>query len=135
MRRLLTVATVVVTIEAAAAIAVAVLDLASLDESRLGLGVGVAIFLVVYGGAQWIAALLLRQGRWGARGPVVASQFIQLGIAWNLRGVNDEALVVPHLSLWVAGAALLVLGCVLAAPVTRAIVDAEAAEAETSENG
>ncbi len=119
----------VVAVEALALIALAVADLASLTSSRVAIGVGVAVFLIVYGGTQLVAAVLLLRGRWGARGPIIASQLVQLGIAWNLRDVDPDVLVVPRLALLVALAAVVVLVCVLAPPVNRSVMEREAAEA------
>ena len=132
-RRLLIVAAAVVTIEAVVLIGLALADLLSLDSSRVTIGVGVAAFLLVYGGSLLVAMAMMLRGRWGARGPLVASQLVQLGIAWNLRGVDPDTLVVPRLSLLVALAAVVVLVCLLASPVTAAIVAAEEAEADAAE--
>ena len=78
VRRLLLVAAAVVTLEALAVIALAVADLASIDGGRVAVGVGVAVFFLVYGGTQLVAAVLLLRGRYGARGPIVATQLLQL---------------------------------------------------------
>ncbi|GAA1725739.1 hypothetical protein [Aeromicrobium alkaliterrae] len=128
-RRFLTVAALVVALEAFAVIAFAVVELSSLDSGRLGVGVSSAVFFVAYGALQLTAGVLLLRGRTGARGPIVATQLLQLGIAWNLRGADPDTVVVPNLALLVALAAGVVLVCVLAPPVNRSIMEREAAEA------
>ena len=128
VRRLLTVAAAVVTLEGLAVIALAVADLASIDGGRVAIGVGVAIFFLLYGGTQLVASVLLLRGRYGARGPIVATQLLQLLIAWSLRDVDADALAIRYLPLGAGVAALVVLVCVLAPPVNRAIVEREASE-------
>ena len=128
VRRLLLVAAVVVTLEALAVIALAVADLASIDGGRVAVGVGVAVFFLVYGGTQLVAAVLLLRGRYGARGPIVATQLLQLLIAWSLRDVDGDLLAIRHLPLGAGLAALVVLVCVLAPPVNRLIAARESTE-------
>lgn len=128
VRRLLAVAAVVVVLEALAVIALAVADLASIDGGRVAIGVGVAIFFLLYGGTQLVAAVLLLRGRYGARGPIVMTQLLQLLIAWSLRDVDGDVLAIRYLPLGAGLAALVVLVCVLAPPVNRAIVEREATE-------
>ena len=128
VRRLLLVAAVVVTLEALGVIAFAVADLASIDGGRVAVGVGVAVFFLFYGGTQLVAVVLLLRGRYGARGPIVATQLLQLLIAWSLRDVDGDALAIRHLPLGAGLAALVVLVCVLAPPVNRAIAARESTE-------
>ncbi|WP_193607443.1 hypothetical protein [Nocardioides lijunqiniae] len=63
----------------------AVLEVAHVSAERLSLGVTTSVFFAVYGvalvGCAWA---LTRQQSW-ARGPVLLTQLIQLGLAWNLR--------------------------------------------------
>jgi len=70
-------------------------------------------------GQAWAAFLLLKH-RIGARGPLVATQLIQLGLAWNSRDSQVE-----WLSPALAVAALVVLVALLAPSTTRALVAAE----------
>ncbi|MEG9226502.1 hypothetical protein [Aeromicrobium sp. Sec7.5] len=128
VRRLLTVAAAVVTVEALAVIALAVADLGSINGERVAVGVGVAVFFLLYGGTQLVAAVLLLRGRHGARGPIVMTQLLQLLIAWSLRNVDGDVLAVRYLPLGAGLAALVVLVCVLAPPVNRAIVERAASE-------
>lgn len=128
VRRLLTVAAALVTVEALAVIALAVADLGSIDGGRVAIGVGVAIFFLLYGGTQLVAAVLLLRGRYGARGPIVATQLLQLLIAWSLRDVDGDVLAIRYLPFGAGLVALVVLVCVLAPPVNRAIVEREASE-------
>ncbi|MFT4299167.1 MAG: hypothetical protein QM597_06000 [Aeromicrobium sp.] len=132
VRRLLLIAAVLVGVEALAVIGLALADLASLDGGRIAVGVGSALFLLLYGGAQLAAAVLLVRGRAGARGPIVASQLVQLGIAWSLRGVDADALAVSGLPWILAATAVAVLACVLAPAVNRAMLARESAAEATS---
>lgn len=121
----LLVAGLVVTIEAVAVLAFVVADLAGLDAARVGLGIGVAVFLGGYGLGQLLAVVLLLRGRSGARGPLVMTQLIQLGLAWNLRGADTGDLQIPNLGALLAGAAVVALGGLLSPPVNRAFAVAD----------
>lgn len=116
-RTLLLVVLTIVGVEAAALVLLAVLDLADLDGDRIGLGVGAALLLVVYAGAMVWAGLRVLHGHTWGRGFLVLTQLIQVLIAYNAR---DNVWWVPT-SLAVAGVAA--LGCLLAPPVTAALVD------------
>jgi hypothetical protein len=63
----------------------AVLEGAHVSSERMSMGVTTSVFFAVYGvalvGCAWA---LTRQQSW-ARGPVLLTQLIQLGLAWNLR--------------------------------------------------
>ena len=60
------------------------LELADLHSARLTMGVTTAAFFLGAAAAlAWCAWSLWRVRRW-ARGPVVMSQLILLGLAWNL---------------------------------------------------
>lgn len=113
-RTLILVAGAVVTVEALLYVVLALLDLRDIASDRLGSGIGVAAILVGYGVAQIVAIRLLLQGHAVARSPLVVTQILQVLVATNLR--DDPALAVA-----VAIPAVIVLGCVLAPPVTRAL--------------
>lgn len=119
------VAGLVVTVEALALLALVVADLAGLDAARIAIGVGVAVFLGAYGLGQLLAVILLLRGRSGARGPLVMTQLIQLGLAWNLRGADTGDLEVPNLGAVLAGAAFVALVGLLSPPVNRAFAYAD----------
>ena len=69
---------------------VGLLDLAS---DRVSAGVSLSVFFAVYGAVLLAsaAALVRRQG-W-ARGPVLMTQLVLIGLAWNLRDVVLLAVV------------------------------------------
>lgn len=115
-RILLGIAAVVVAVESLAYVVLAVLDLADVSSERLGLGVGAGILLGIYGVGQLFAAWRVLQGESWARSPLVVTHLIQLLLAWNLR--NEDS---PWLAILMGGCAVVVLGCLLAPPVTRAL--------------
>jgi hypothetical protein len=83
----------------------------------VGLGVGATVFLlIVAGGLAW-AAYRVALGESWARSPLVLAQLVQLGLAWNFRG--DPAWLAPA----IAAPAVVVLACLLAPAVTRALAD------------
>ena len=95
----------------------AVLELFSVSSDRVGLGVSTTAFLlIIAGGLLWAAWRVVEGDAW-ARSPLVLAQLIQLCLAWNFRG--DPAWLAPTIAL----PAAVVLGCLLAPPVTRALRD------------
>jgi len=95
----LTVAASLVLLQGFVLLALGVLELASLSSERMSMGVSTAIFFVVYGVALVACAWgLTRQQGW-TRGPVLLTQLIQLGLAWNLR---DASLVAVALAVTAA---------------------------------
>ncbi|MBM9461242.1 hypothetical protein JK386_15170 [Nocardioides sp. zg-536] len=62
-----------------------VLELASVSSARLGLGLSTAGFLAAYGVLLLAAGWGLRQRLSWTRGPVLLTQLISLGLAWNVR--------------------------------------------------
>jgi hypothetical protein len=63
-------------------------ELISLDADRLAMGISTALFFVAYGVALLFCSWGLRWLRGWARGPVLLSQLIWLGLAWNFRDGN-----------------------------------------------
>jgi hypothetical protein len=114
-RRLLGVAAVVVAAESVSLVVLALLDLADISGTRLGLGLGAGLLLIAYAIGLLFVAWKARQGRAWARAPIIVTQLIQLLLASDAR--NGAAWVAPALAL----SALVVLGCLLAPPVTRAM--------------
>ncbi|QCW50373.1 hypothetical protein FE634_08060 [Nocardioides dongxiaopingii] len=85
-------------------IVLALLAILDVGGDQVEIGLSVAIFFGAYGGALVAAAVgLTRQQGW-ARGPVLITQLIQVGLAWNVRDV--PLLAVP---LAVMGVATIVL--------------------------
>lgn len=82
---LLTVAASVVAVQAVVLLVLAVLEFANLADERRSLGLSTAAFFAAYGVVLLAAAWgLFRRAGW-SRGPVLITQLIFLGIAWNVR--------------------------------------------------
>jgi len=79
------IAAVLVVIEALAIIGYAALQLSDVGEGQSPLAAGTWLFFGVYGGGLLLAARGLWHRMNWARGWVLATQIIQLGLAWNLR--------------------------------------------------
>lgn len=67
--------------------ALAVGEAVSVSSARLALGVSAAAFFAAYAAGLLACAWGLYRRRQWARAPIVFAQLIQLGLAWNLRGV------------------------------------------------
>ncbi|MBO9519917.1 MAG: hypothetical protein J7518_00150 [Nocardioidaceae bacterium] len=123
----LLVAAALVLVEGLVAVIFGVAELADLDAKRVAMGVTTAGFFVVLGVALGLCAWGLRALRTWARGPVLLTQLIALGLAWNFRGGEtwgiSVALVIP---------ALVVLAGMLH-PATMAALEGE--DERESENG
>jgi hypothetical protein len=114
-KNLLVTAAAVVSLEALTFGILAVFELLDVSSGRVGLGVGATAFLLlIAGGLAWAASRVAVGESW-ARSPLVLAQLVQLGLAWNFRG--DPAWLAPAIAL----PALVVLACLLAPPVTRAL--------------
>ncbi len=113
-RHLILAAGAVVLAEALLFVVLAALDLRDVDADRLGSGIGVAVILIGYGVAQVVAVRLLLKGQAVARSPLIVTQILQALVATSLRDT-------PALAAAVGVPAVLVLGCLLAPPVSRAL--------------
>lgn len=81
----LTLAVVLVLLEAAVLAVLGLLEAVSLHSDRLTMGLTTATFLFLYAaGLAWCALKMAQHESW-ARSPVMLSQLIQLGLAWNFR--------------------------------------------------
>lgn len=107
-----------VAVEALVLLCLGALELTSLRSARMTMGVTTSAFFLVAAGSLACCAWGLRQGRRWARGPVVMSQLIQLGLAWNFRDVWS-----PVLPLGLAVAALVVITGLLHPATTRVLED------------
>lgn len=116
-RRLLLVVALVVSLEALALIGLAVAEASVVTAGRVGLGVSTAVFLGLFGVMLLAGANRVLKGYSWARGFLVFSQLIQLLLSFNFRG--DVWWITPSL----AASAVVVLVCLLAPPVTRALGD------------
>jgi hypothetical protein len=74
----------------------AVVELGSLSSDRLTLGLTTTVFFVAYGALLVWSARAVTLGRSWARSPIVLSQLILLGLAWNNR---DTVLVAVGLAV------------------------------------
>ncbi|MDQ6524643.1 hypothetical protein RB608_13575 [Nocardioides sp. LHD-245] len=114
----LTVAASLAGVQGLVLLMLAVLELASVSESRPGVALSTAVFFGAYGAVLTAAGLALWRRHGWARGPVLITQLIVLGLAWNLR---DQILV---------AAGLAVVGVVVIAavihPATVAALDGHA---------
>ena len=79
-------------------------ELVSLDSDRLVMGLTTSLFFLAYGVGLLICARGLHTVRTWARGPVLFSQLIWLGLAWNFR---DGSTLVIAIALAVAAAIVL----------------------------
>lgn len=81
----LTVAASLAAVQGLVLLVLAVLELASVSSDRLGFGLSTAVFFAAYGVVLMGAALALWRRHGWARGPVLITQLIVLGLAWNVR--------------------------------------------------
>jgi hypothetical protein len=112
----LSVAASLVVLQGLALLVLGALELADLTAGRLSMGVSSAVFFVVYGVLLAACAWGLTRRQGWTRGPVLITQLIQLGIAWNLR---DD----PFAALCLAGTAAVVLAGMLHPATLRALQD------------
>lgn len=81
----LTVAASLVGVQALVLLVLAVLETVNLVDERRSMGLSVTVFFAAYGVVLVAAAWgLSRRATW-ARGPVLITQLILLGVAWNVR--------------------------------------------------
>ncbi|MGA8846762.1 MAG: hypothetical protein WB471_09145 [Nocardioides sp.] len=111
----LTVAASLVAVQGVVLIALAVVEIFNVVEDRVAVAVSTAVFFALYGAGLLLCALALTR-RWGwARGPVLISQLLQLGIAWNIRDT-------PLLAIALALAALVALAGMLSPASLEALM-------------
>ena len=111
----LTVAASVVAVQGLALVLFGVLELADVSPERRSMGISTAAFLMGYGVVLLAAGFALwRRAGW-ARGPVLLTQLISLGLAWNVR---DTVLI----ALALAVSALVALAGMLHPDSIRALV-------------
>lgn len=104
-------------------VVLAVIGLVDLVPSRLEVGVSVSVFFGAYGALLLTCAAALVRVRPWARGPVLITQLIQLGIAWNAR--EHLALAVP-----LALTALVAIGAMVHPASIRALLGAPDTETD-----
>ncbi|MBU2696823.1 hypothetical protein ABFU82_03330 [Nocardioides sp. WV_118_6] len=81
----LIVAASVAGVQGAVLLLLAILEFASVTSGRLAFGLSTAGFFAAYGVVLIAAAVALWRRQGWSRGPVLITQLIFLGIAWNLR--------------------------------------------------
>ena len=95
----LTVAVSVVAVQGLGVLLFAVLQLADVSSERASVGVSNAFFFGAYGALLLAAAWALwRRAAW-ARGPVMLTQLICLGLAWSVRDLVYLAVVMAASAL------------------------------------
>ncbi len=121
----LTAAASLVTVQAVVLLILAVLETANLSDERRSLGLSTTVFFAAYGVVLLAAAWgLYRRAGW-SRGPVLITQLIMLGLAWNLR---DQVVV----ALALAAFALIVLAGMLH-PDTIEALDRDAQPSDSND--
>ena len=111
-------AVIIVAAEAGAYVVLAVLAVADISFATVATGIGIASFLALYGLTQLFAAWKLLGWHAWARGPLLFTQLVQLGLAWGLRDAQEQ-----WLAILMAASAAIALGCLIAPAVTRALLD------------
>lgn len=81
-------------IEGVVMVGYAVSELFRLTSGRVGLGLAVAGFFALYGVFLGVCGWGLLHGRVWARGPVVLTQLLMLGLAWGVRDTLGLAIPV-----------------------------------------
>jgi hypothetical protein len=104
----LVLAAAILALEGLVSIGFGILELTQAQASRLALGGGVGIIMVCYAALLVAVARGVVRGRRWSRAPGIATQLIQLPIAWSFRGAQT-GLVGAAL----AASALTVLICLL----------------------
>ncbi|WP_139980771.1 hypothetical protein [Nocardioides litoris] len=89
----LTVAAVLVALQGLVLVALAVLGLLDVAPGNLEVGLSLAVFFGAYGALLLFATVALLRVQGWVRGPVLLTQLLQLGIAWNAR--ENPALAAP----------------------------------------
>ncbi|WP_091111409.1 hypothetical protein [Nocardioides psychrotolerans] len=95
----LTVAASLTAVQGGLLVLLALLEIAHLSSQRMSMGVTTSVFFGVYGVAMVGCALALTRRQGWARGPVLLTQLIQLGLAWNLREFWPVAIVMAATAL------------------------------------
>lgn len=117
-RLFVVIAVTVVAVEAFAYLVLAVLAVTDISGDTAATGIAIASFLALYGLTQLFAAWKLLGWRVWARGPLLFTQLVQLGLAWGLRDSKEQ-----WLAILMAVSAAVALVCLIVPAVTRALLD------------
>lgn len=109
----LTVAAALVGVQGLVLLALALVEASSMVADRAEVAISTAVFFGLYGVVLLVCAVALTRRSGWARGPVLLSQLIQLGIAWNVRDIALLSIVLA-----------LAAGVVLAGMLSRASLEA-----------
>jgi hypothetical protein len=112
----LVVAACLTAVEGLLVLGYAVAEAAHVNADRAAVGITTALFFVLLGGALMGSAWFVVRGRPWARSPIVVSQLMFLGLAWNFLGG-----VTTWLSVALAVVAVIVLFGMLHAASTDAL--------------
>ncbi|MFT4166861.1 MAG: hypothetical protein QM650_16610 [Microlunatus sp.] len=99
------------------------LELVATEASRAVVGSGAAIILLAYAALLGVVARGVLRGRRWSRAPAIATQLIQLPIAWSFRGGETT-----WFAVLLAAVSLTIIVCLLLPGSTRAFVGQESAE-------
>lgn len=94
-----------------------VLELIETRASRVVVGSGAGIILLAYAALLFVAARGVLRGRRWSRAPTIATQLIQLPIAWSFRGGETT-----WFALALGAVSITVIACVLLPSSTRVFV-------------
>jgi len=90
----LTAAAGLVLVEGLATFGLGIVEAVHTTSNRIVMGATTALFFLLYGAALVAFSWAMRMLRPWARGPVVLTQLIVLGMAWSFRGHDTRALSV-----------------------------------------
>lgn len=81
----LLVAASLVAVEGLMMVILALVELGNLSSDRVAMGITTTAFFVLYGAVLMLCAWSVTHHRAWARSPIVLTQLIMLGLAWNFR--------------------------------------------------
>ena len=93
----LVVAASLVAVEGLMLLVLGLVELASLSSDRLGMGLTTAVFFLAYAVLLLLCARAVNRRQSWARSPIVLTQLIMLGLAWNYRGGSTTPVAVALL--------------------------------------
>jgi hypothetical protein len=125
----LALAAVLIAVEAAAAIVFGILAAMSMHRTRIIVGAGTAVLMVGYGALLASAAWGLWRGRRWSRGPTIATQLIQLPVAWSFVGGQTT-----WLALLLGAVSIVALICLILPSSTAAFAGSPSGSIEDSKD-